>query len=197
MLRYPHQRVLMRDDDLRQHAVDAATASRRGGDLCGALAVGPLHEERAGDAVADLEARHARGHGQDLAGAVRERNLAVHIAAAAGPVLPAHDEQIPLVERGRAHAHQHLTGLRGCRLRDGLQRKAKGLPVTFELILANHRRLRLCLQRRGGRDDKNEGDFHARHCSPWIGHSVAYAPVCRNRAIAPAALVTTSASVGK
>jgi hypothetical protein len=156
----------MCDDDFGEHAVDAAAAPRRCNRLRAAPAVNPPGEEDARHAIARFEPADAIADGDDLASAVRQRDAPVHVAAASRSVLPAHDEQIALIQRYRADSHQHLAGT-GHRRRYGLQRQAEFLPLALQLVLTDCGRPvsgGLRMQDGGGTEDTHQqGNSHARH----------------------------------
>ncbi len=118
-LRQTHHAVLLEHRELGQHAVDGAAHRRAEGGIVDRTAHPSLHEA-AGDAIADLDPRHARSDRDHLARAVGQRD---QVGLGGGARIVAFDgDQVAVVERRRAHAHQHLART-GRRLRPLDQRQ--------------------------------------------------------------------------
>src|SRR5208282_6570678 len=93
----------------------------------------PTLEEGGDHTVAGGEAAHPRADRRHLAGTVRARNERQLEAAA---VLALDDEEVAVVERDRAHAHQHLARPR---LGAGeLDRAQGGETIGLEKVIGLH-----------------------------------------------------------
>jgi hypothetical protein len=101
------QPVLVQHRQFGQHAVERCAqchgARRR-------TPVIPSLEESAGNPVAGLESGDAFAHGSDLARTVRQRNGVARDRSA--EIVAGDDRQVAIVQRSRAHAHQHLARTR-------------------------------------------------------------------------------------
>ena len=99
-----HDAVLGERDLLGEHAVERA-AERAGHRVRRNPAVGPALEEAARHPVAGREARHARADRRDVAGPVGIRRARIGQVARRRRF---DGEQVAVVDRRRAHAHQDL-----------------------------------------------------------------------------------------
>jgi hypothetical protein len=94
----------VQDDIFCKHAVDGAAEGPRDG-LGRWSAARPARKESAGDAVADLEPRDAGPDCRDISRAVRERD---HVRPGAAPIRASGNQEIAIVERGRANADENF-----------------------------------------------------------------------------------------
>jgi hypothetical protein len=105
MVRQFHQPLLVEQPVLRQHALDRA-AQRTGGVIRGNLAANPALHEAGSDPVPDRDAGDVGANPDNLAGAVGEGDEVGQRRASGGAA--GGDHQVSVIQRGRAHPHQHL-----------------------------------------------------------------------------------------